>query len=78
MERFTPTDRSTLKRLPKRGEYGREGVYQILDEGFVCHVGFVVDGAPVVLPHLYARVGETVNLHGSTGARAFRNVWPCE
>jgi nitroimidazol reductase NimA-like FMN-containing flavoprotein (pyridoxamine 5'-phosphate oxidase superfamily) len=47
-------------------------VHDALDEGFLCHVGFVVDGDPVVLPHLYARVGETVYLHGSTGARALR------
>src|SRR5918998_4154502 len=66
---FPQTDRTKLKRLPKRGHFDYETVYGILDEGFICHVGFVVDGHPVVIPTGYARVGETVYLHGSTGSR---------
>ncbi|HEY9402299.1 MAG TPA: pyridoxamine 5'-phosphate oxidase family protein [Pyrinomonadaceae bacterium] len=74
MDSFTPTGRSTLKRLPKRGEYGREGVYQILDEGFVCHVGFVVEGQPFVIPTGYGRAGDTLYLHGAQASRMLRTL----
>jgi nitroimidazol reductase NimA-like FMN-containing flavoprotein (pyridoxamine 5'-phosphate oxidase superfamily) len=52
--------------------YDRETVHAVLDEALVCHVGFVVEGRPVVLPHLHARLGEVLFLHGSTGARALQ------
>ena len=52
--------------------YDQETVHAVLDEALVCHVGFVVEGRPVVLPHLQARVGEVLYLHGSTGARAMQ------
>jgi nitroimidazol reductase NimA-like FMN-containing flavoprotein (pyridoxamine 5'-phosphate oxidase superfamily) len=58
--------------MAARVGYDRATVHAALDFGFVCHVGFVVDGRPVVLPHLYVRVEDTVYLHGSTGARALR------
>jgi nitroimidazol reductase NimA-like FMN-containing flavoprotein (pyridoxamine 5'-phosphate oxidase superfamily) len=60
METFTQTERSTVKRLPQRGHYERETVNAILDEGFVCHVGFVLDGQPFVLPTGYARIGDVL------------------
>jgi uncharacterized protein len=63
------TERTTVRRLPERGRYDRATVHAILDEGFLCHVGFVVDGQPYSLPTGYARVGETLYLHGSTGSR---------
>jgi uncharacterized protein len=69
METFTRTDRTTLKRLPKRGNFDRDTVYKILDEGFVCHVGFVVDGQPYVIPTSYCRVGDTLYIHGSAASR---------
>lgn len=72
MDSFTPTGRSALKRLPKRGVYERESVYGILDEGFVCHVGFVVDGQPFVIPTGYARRGDTLYIHGSQASRMLR------
>jgi len=72
MDSFTPTERSTLKRLPVRGDYERESVYQILDEGFICHVGFVVEGQPFVIPTGYARSGDTLYLHGSQASRMLR------
>ena len=53
----------------RNGPYDRATVHGILDEGFICHVGFVTDGQPYVIPTGYARVGETVFLHGSTGSR---------
>jgi hypothetical protein len=72
MDRFTPTERNTVRRLPKRGVYDRAAVYQILDEGFVCHVGFVVDGQPFVIPTGYARAGDKLYIHGSTASRMLR------
>lgn len=66
---YAPTDRTRLRRLPERAAYDAATVHAILDEGFVCHVGFVVDGKPCVIPTGYARVGETLYLHGSTGSR---------
>jgi uncharacterized protein len=66
---YQRTERTRVRRLPERAAYDRATVHAILDEGFVCHVGFVVDGQPYVVPTGYARVGETVYLHGSTGSR---------
>ncbi|MFF5585533.1 pyridoxamine 5'-phosphate oxidase family protein [Streptomyces hygroscopicus] len=69
---YPPTDRTVPTRSRERASYDREVVHAILDEGYVCHLGFVRDGAPVVLPTLYARVGERLYVHGSTGARPLR------
>ena len=71
---YPPTIRTVPSRKADRVHYDREAVHAVLDAAFVCHVGFVIDGAPVVLPNLYVRVGETVYLHGSTGARALRSA----
>jgi hypothetical protein len=68
-EDFSPTSRTTLKRLPKRGSFERETVYGILDEGFVCHVGFVVDGQPFVIPTAYGRAGDVLYIHGARASR---------
>ena len=68
-DRYQPTARTRARRLPERAAYDRATVHAILDEGFICHVGFVADGQPFVVPTGYARVGETVFLHGSTGSR---------
>ncbi|WP_143672086.1 pyridoxamine 5'-phosphate oxidase family protein, partial [Streptomyces caniscabiei] len=69
---YTPTQRTVPTRAAHKASYDRELVHSILDEGYVCHLGFVRDGAPVVLPTLYARVGETLYVHGSTGSRPLR------
>jgi len=69
---YAPTDRTVPTRSAKRASYDRELVHAILDEGYVCHLGFVRDGAPVVLPTLYGRVGERLYVHGSTGSRPLR------
>ena len=74
MESFTPTKRSTVKRLPKRAEYDREAVYAILDEGMICHVGFVVGGQPFVIPTGYARIDERLYIHGSQASRMLRTL----
>lgn len=74
MDRFEPTERTTVKRLPKRGEYERQAVYAILDEGFVCHVGFVVEGQPFVIPTGYGRAGDQLYIHGSQASRMLRTL----
>ena len=71
---FPKTEHTTLKRLPKRGVYDRELVYKILDEGFICHVGFAVDGRPFVIPTGYARVDDRLYIHGSQVSRTLRTV----
>ena len=68
-DRYQRTERTRVRRLPERAAYDRATVHAILDEGFLCHLGFVVDGQPYVIPTGYARVGDTVFLHGSTGSR---------
>ncbi len=71
-DEFALSPRTTATRLRERVGYDRAAVHAVLDEATVCHVGFVADGLPVVLPHLYARVGDRLYLHGSSGARALR------
>lgn len=71
---FPQTQRTTLKRLPKRGVYDRQLVYRILDEGFICHVSFAVDGQPFVIPTGYARVGDQLYIHGSQVSRMLRTL----
>lgn len=71
---FAKTDRTTIKRLPKRGVYDRELVYPILDEAFVCHVGFAVAGQPFVIPTGYARVDDRLYIHGSQISRMLRTL----
>jgi len=66
--------RSKVRRLPERGHYDRESVEQILDEGFVCHVGFCTEDGPVVIPTGYARVGDAVYLHGAPANHMLRTI----
>src|SRR5580698_8888625 len=76
METSTPsyptTNRTQVRRLPKRGVYDKAQVHAILDEGFICHVGFAVDGQPYVIPTAYARAGEQIYIHGSSASRMMR------
>ncbi|MFE9613554.1 pyridoxamine 5'-phosphate oxidase family protein [Streptomyces sp. NPDC006012] len=69
---YPATERTVPTRSADRASYDHDVVHAILDEGYVCHLGFVRDGAPVVLPTLYARVGERLYVHGSTGSRPLR------
>ncbi|MFD9116133.1 pyridoxamine 5'-phosphate oxidase family protein [Streptomyces bottropensis] len=69
---YDVTDRTVPTRGAEKASYDKDLVHAILDEGYVCHLGFVRDGAPVVLPTLYGRVGETLYVHGSTGSRPLR------
>ena len=72
MHQVSETKRTTLKRLPKRGSYDRQVIEQILDEGFICHVGFVVEDLPYVIPTGYARTGDQLLIHGSQASRMLR------
>lgn len=69
-----PTARTRVVREPHRGVYDRETAYQILDEGLVCHVGFVIDGQPYVIPTSYARGGDNLYVHGSVASRMLRHL----
>lgn len=71
---YTAGPRTTPTRLRERAAYDVDAVHAVLDESLVCHLGFVVDGAPVVLPTIHARLGQALYLHGSTGARLARMV----
>jgi uncharacterized protein len=68
------TPRTRLKRLPTRGNFDRATINAILDEGFFCHVGFVVDGQPYVIPTGYARVGDVLYIHGSAASRMLHHL----
>ena len=69
-----PTDRSRVRRLPERGRYDTETIHQVLDEALICHVSFVTDDGPVVIPTIHARVGNTLYLHGSHASRMMRST----
>jgi uncharacterized protein len=68
------TDRTKLKRLPKRGNFDRETVNKILDEAIICHVGFTVENQTFVIPTGFARSGENLLIHGSAASRMMRNL----
>ena len=69
-----PTARTRVVREAERGIYDREAVYRILDEGFLCHVGFAVDGQPFVIPTSYGRKGASLYIHGSAASRMLRQM----
>ena len=70
----TPTSRTRVVREPQRAVYDRDAVNQILDEAFLCHVGFVVDGQPFVIPTSFGRDGDVLYIHGSAASRMLRNL----
>ncbi|GLW56787.1 pyridoxamine 5'-phosphate oxidase family protein [Kitasatospora phosalacinea] len=71
---YTRDDLTTPTRSKERAAWDEEAVHAVLDAGYLCHLGFVRDGAPVVLPTLYARVGRVLYVHGSTGSRPLRGA----
>lgn len=73
-ETFPITARTTHKRAAERGSHDRGEVYDILDEANVCHVGFVTDDGPVVIPTIHARLGDSLLIHGSPASRLIRTV----
>ena len=68
------TDRTRVRRVPARGVFDRAAIYAILDEAFVCHVAFAVDGQPYAIPTGYARLGDALYLHGSAASRMVRQL----
>jgi uncharacterized protein len=73
-ETFSPTERTRIVREPHRGSFDRDTIYKILDEGFVCHVGFTVEGQPYVIPTMFARVDDAIYFHGSAASRMLRGL----
>ena len=74
MSEFPRTERNTVKRRAERGRYDHETVNAILDAGYLCHLGFVVEGQPFVIPTLYGRERDTIFVHGSSVSRMLRNL----
>jgi uncharacterized protein len=71
---FMPTKKTRVTRKPDRGRYDRQTVYDILDQAFVCHVAFISEGLPVVVPTNYVRVADKLFLHGSTASRLMKTL----
>src|ERR1022692_2154701 len=71
---YTPTPRPVVARKADRAVYDREAAYRILDEGFLCHVGFVADGQPFVIPTSYGRKDDSLYIHGSAASRMLRQM----
>ncbi len=74
MNNYPKSSRNTVKRSPKRGHYDKETVYQILDTGYICHVGFTIDDQLYVIPHAYGREDNTIYLHGAVGNRMLNQL----
>ena len=74
MTQFTQTEQTRIKRLPERGHYDRETIYKILDEALICHVGFVEKRQPYVIPINFARVEDSIVLHGAKASRLLKHV----
>ncbi len=71
---LSPTPRTTLHRLSERGRVDRADLDAVLDAGLICHLGVIIDGAPVVLPTGYGRIGDNLYLHGSSGNQSLRSA----
>jgi nitroimidazol reductase NimA-like FMN-containing flavoprotein (pyridoxamine 5'-phosphate oxidase superfamily) len=74
MNKFPPTKHSKVRRIPNRGHYDKETIYPILDEGFVCHLGFIFEDRPFVIPTADGRSGDKIYLHGSSVSRMMREL----
>ncbi len=74
MVEFPVTPQTRVRRIPGRAHYDKETVYGILDDGLICHVGFVQDEQPFVIPTLFARMGDALVLHGAPGSRLLQHV----
>src|SRR5215472_9522298 len=74
MDTFTPTPRTKVVRHAERAVYDREQIYSILDEGFICHVGFTADGQTYVIPTAYGRSGDQLYLHGAAANRMLKSL----
>lgn len=69
MNKFEINKRNKVVRVANRGAYDRESIYEVLDDGFLCHVSFIVDGQPFIIPTIYGREGDSLYLHGSVKSR---------
>lgn len=74
MTTYEQTDRNRIRRLPARASYNAETIYPILDEALICHVGFVADGQPFVIPTIHARMGDAIVLHGAKASRLLKHA----
>lgn len=74
MTTYEKTPRNQVIRAPKRGAYDKQTVYEIIDAAMICHVGFVQDGQPFVIPTLHARQGDNLLLHGATTSRLIKHA----
>ena len=74
MAEIPRTERTTLRRLPKRGSFDRALIHEVLDRALICHVGFVVDGRPFVIPTIHVRIGDRLFFHGSPASRMLKAV----
>lgn len=73
MSEFEQTKRNRVTRLPERAKYDEHTIFGIIDEALICHIGFVVDGKPFVIPSIHARDGNRLLLHGSSASRALKH-----
>ncbi|MEA5470055.1 pyridoxamine 5'-phosphate oxidase family protein [Spirulina sp. 06S082] len=74
MNNIPVTSRTKVRRAPKRGNYDRDTIYQILDEGLICHIGFIANNQPFVIPTAYGRVDDRLYLHGSPASRMIKTL----
>lgn len=74
MSEFEKTPHTRIRRMPERGHYDRETVYAIVDEALICHIGFVDEGRPFVIPTIHARIGDTIVLHGAKASRLLKHA----
>ncbi len=74
MSQYDVTPRTKVKRLPKRAVYNKKEIYEIIDESLLCHIGFVHEGQPYVIPTIQARIGTTLYVHGSAASRMLRSL----
>ncbi|MEM7712304.1 MAG: pyridoxamine 5'-phosphate oxidase family protein [Cyanobacteria bacterium P01_A01_bin.68] len=73
-QQVTPTQRTQIKRLPKRANYETQTIHNILDEALICHIGFTVNNQPYVIPTTYGRVEDKLYIHGSPASRMLRSL----
>ena len=74
MSNYQVDSRNKVKRVPERGHYDRETAYAILDDAFICHISFIVDGQPYIIPTLYGREGNKIYVHGATTSRLVKHL----
>jgi nitroimidazol reductase NimA-like FMN-containing flavoprotein (pyridoxamine 5'-phosphate oxidase superfamily) len=74
MQAIAPTSHTQVRRHPERAVYDLEQIHSILDQGYICHLGFVVDGQPFVIPTAYGRSGNQIYVHGSAASRTLRSL----